>query len=48
MQKGQTKHIDKEQGKTNMKEGLDGGVWNSLISKNLAHDSVSLRCLLFL
>ena len=29
-------------------EGLDGGVWNSLISKNLAHYSLSLKCLLIL
>ena len=25
-----------------------GGVWNSLISKNLAHYSLSLNCLLIL
>ena len=25
-----------------------GGVWNSLISKNLAHYSLSLKCLLIL
>ena len=39
-----------------MHEGLDGGrgeggergVWNSLISKNLAHYSFSLKCLLIL
>ena len=34
-----------------MKEGLDGGgggVWNSLISKNLAHYSLSLKFLLIL
>ena len=24
-------------------EGLDGGVWNSLISENLAHYSLSLK-----
>ena len=24
-------------------EGLDGGVWNSLISKNLVHYSLSLK-----
>ena len=34
-------------------EGLDWGggagrVWNSLISKNLAHYSLSLKCLLIL
>ena len=29
-------------------EGLDGGVWNSLISKNLAHYSLSLTFLLIL
>ena len=29
-------------------EGLDGGVWNSLISKNLAHYSLSLKILLIL
>ena len=29
-------------------EGLDGGVWNSLISKNLAHYSLSLKFLLIL
>ena len=32
----------------NMHEGLDGGVWNSLISKNLAHYSLSLKFLLIL
>ena len=31
-----------------IREGLDGGVWNSLISKNLAHYSLSLKCLLIL
>ena len=31
-----------------MYEGLDGGVWNSLISKNLVHYSLSLKCLLIL
>ena len=31
-----------------MHEGLDGGVWNSLISKNLAHYSLSLKFLLIL
>ena len=29
-------------------EGLDGGIWNSLISKNLAHYSLSLKFLLIL
>ena len=29
-------------------EGLDGGVWNSLISKHLAHYSLSLKFLLIL
>ena len=29
-------------------EGLDVGVWNSLISKNLAHYSLSLKFLLIL
>ena len=29
-------------------EGLDMGVWNSLISKNLAHYSLSLNILLIL
>ena len=29
-------------------EGLDGVVWNSLISKILAHYSLSLKCLLIL
>ena len=28
-------------------EGLDGGIWNSLISKNLAHYSLSLKFCLF-
>ena len=28
--------------------GVGGGVWNSLISKNLAHYSLSLRVLLIL
>ena len=27
-------------------KGLDGGIWNSLISKNLAHYSLSLKVLL--
>ena len=31
-----------------MYEGLDGGVSNSLISKNLAHYSLSLKFLLIL
>ena len=31
-----------------LSEGLDGGVWNSLISKNLAHYSLSLKFLLIL
>ena len=31
-----------------IEEGLDGGVWNSLISKNLAHYSLSLKVLLIL
>ena len=29
-------------------EGLDGGFWNSLISKNLVHYSLSLKFLLIL
>ena len=29
-------------------EGLDGGFWNSLISKNLTHYSLSLKLLLIL
>ena len=32
----------------NINESLDGRVWNSLISKNLAHYSLSLKCLLIL
>ena len=31
-----------------MFEGLDGGIWNSLISKDLAHYSLSLKFLLIL
>ena len=34
--------------KQHINEGLDGGVWNSLISKNLAHYSRSLKFLLIL
>ena len=39
--------MDRQTG-PNQYEDLDGGVWNSLISKNLAHYSLSLKCLLIL